>query len=210
MRYLFGFLCVCALGVMGCSDGDNACVPGSEGCACNEGRCLSGLECLSDLCVGTGGTGGSAGTGGTSVQCDDGTQAADDSVECEACIVCAREGPCQQCNVQSCQAFLGCALNCTTDACIDNCANSHPAGADLFLQAFACGMCDTCPNNCGFPAPPLWCDSGSLTCFQDDECTGSLICCHVGSPFTPGTCETQAACDELQGGTGGNGGSGGN
>ncbi len=44
---------------------------------------------------------------------------------------------------------------------------------------------------------------GRTTCFQDDECNGSLICCHVGSPFTPGTCETQAACDELQGGTGG-------
>jgi hypothetical protein len=47
------------------------------------------------------------------------------------------------------------------------------------------------------------------TCFIDGECSGSLICCHVGSSFTPGTCETQAACDELQGGTGGNGGAGG-
>ena len=47
------------------------------------------------------------------------------------------------------------------------------------------------------------------TCFQDDECNGLLICCHVGSPFTQGTCETQADCDDLQGGTGGIGGSGG-
>ena len=43
---------------------------------------------------------------------------------------------------------------------------------------------------------------GGVTCFQDDECVGSLICCHVGSPFTPGTCETQAVCDELQDGEG--------
>ena len=49
------------------------------------------------------------------------------------------------------------------------------------------------------------CDVGALevqfiaTCFQDDEC-GPLICCHLGSPFEPGTCETQAVCDELQGG----------
>ena len=41
---------------------------------------------------------------------------------------------------------------------------------------------------------------GGTTCFQNDECIGSLICCHVGSPFTLGTCETRAACDELQGG----------
>jgi predicted outer membrane repeat protein len=49
------------------------------------------------------------------------------------------------------------------------------------------------------------CDVGAFevqfiaTCFQDDEC-GPLICCHLGSPFEPGTCETQAVCDELQGG----------
>jgi hypothetical protein len=47
------------------------------------------------------------------------------------------------------------------------------------------------------------------TCFHDDECNGSLICCHVGSPFTQGSCETEEACAELQGGTGGTGGSAG-
>jgi len=47
------------------------------------------------------------------------------------------------------------------------------------------------------------------TCFQNDECNGSLICCHVGSPFTQGSCETQEVCEELQGGTGGTAGSGG-
>jgi hypothetical protein len=40
---------------------------------------------------------------------------------------------------------------------------------------------------------------GGTTCFQDDECNSSLICCHVGSPFTRGTCETPAVCNELQG-----------
>jgi len=54
------------------------------------------------------------------------------------------------------------------------------------------------------------CTGGAgTTCFQDDECNGELICCHVGSPFTQGTCETVAFCDELQGGTGGTGGTGG-
>ncbi|MGD8316467.1 MAG: hypothetical protein PVH76_01900, partial [Myxococcales bacterium] len=46
------------------------------------------------------------------------------------------------------------------------------------------------------------------TCFQDDECDSPLICCHIGSPFTQGSCETQQVCDELRGSTGGTGGSG--
>jgi hypothetical protein len=52
----------------GCSEGTSTeCVPGSEGCDCNEGECLTGLQCLSNLCVdpGTGGTSGSGGVGGT-------------------------------------------------------------------------------------------------------------------------------------------------
>ncbi len=51
-------------------------------------------------------------------------------------------------------------------------------------------------------------DEGT-TCFQDDECNGVLICCHVGSPFTQGSCETKEVCDERQGGAGGAGGFGG-
>ncbi|MGB5372541.1 MAG: hypothetical protein WBN15_02060, partial [Polyangiales bacterium] len=50
------------------------------------------------------------------------------------------------------------------------------------------------------------------TCFQSDECDGTLICCHLSSPFTQGFCETQEVCDDLrgnQGGAGGNGGSAG-
>lgn len=47
------------------------------------------------------------------------------------------------------------------------------------------------------------------TCFQDDECNSGLICCHVGSPFTQGTCQTEEVCRELGGGEGGTGGTGG-
>lgn len=32
-------------------DDESECIPGEEGCACNEGQCLAGLVCLSDLCV---------------------------------------------------------------------------------------------------------------------------------------------------------------
>lgn len=48
--------------------GDN-CIPGYEGCVCNLGQCLTGLQCLSNVCVnadGTGGSGGMAGSGGAS------------------------------------------------------------------------------------------------------------------------------------------------
>ncbi|MGB5703846.1 MAG: hypothetical protein WBM48_13585, partial [Polyangiales bacterium] len=44
------------------------------------------------------------------------------------------------------------------------------------------------------------------TCFQDDECDSGLICCHIGSNFTQGSCQTQIVCDEMQGGMGGTGG----
>jgi len=46
------------------------------------------------------------------------------------------------------------------------------------------------------------------TCFQNDECDGSLICCHIGSPFNQGSCETQAVCNDMRPGTGGTGGTG--
>ena len=47
------------------------------------------------------------------------------------------------------------------------------------------------------------------TCFQDDECDSGLICCHIGSKFTQGSCQTKIVCDDMQGGTGGAGGVGG-
>lgn len=42
------------------------------------------------------------------------------------------------------------------------------------------------------------------TCFQDDECNGSLLCCHDGSPFTQGSCQVE--CEQGAGGAGGAGG----
>lgn len=47
------------------------------------------------------------------------------------------------------------------------------------------------------------------TCFQNDECDSGLICCHIGSKFTQGSCQTEVVCDDMQGGTGGGGGTGG-
>ena len=77
MRRLVVVVALMALG--GCSEGTTAeCVPGSEACACDEGQCLTGLQCLSDVCVDPGGTGGGGGTGGvgsdecaTNFDCED-------------------------------------------------------------------------------------------------------------------------------------------
>ena len=41
------------------------------------------------------------------------------------------------------------------------------------------------------------------TCFQNDECNSGLICCHIGSNFTQGSCQTDMVCNDMQGGTGG-------
>ena len=189
MRDAFRFGVALALGLAlmaGCSDengeGGNGGMAGTAGTA------------------GAGGMAGTAGAGGSAEYCDDGTQAAYDSAICEACVMCAIEGPCQQCNAKSCQDFLGCALSCTSVECTARCIDRYPTGAALFWESYLCAVCDACPNNCGFPAPPMACDSGVMTCFQDDECTDSLICCHTGGPFTLGVCLTQAVCDELQGG----------
>ncbi len=46
-----------------CSSDDD-CEAGTEGCACDDGACDSGLECRSDLCVSGGGDNDTGGTGG--------------------------------------------------------------------------------------------------------------------------------------------------
>ena len=51
--------------------------------------------------------------------------------------------------------------------------------------------------------------SVGTTCFQNDECDGSLICCHLSSPFTQGFCEDEEVCADLRGNVGGAGGQGG-
>ena len=67
MKKMAAVLFAFAVMASGCgeSGGTGECVLGSEACTCNLGRCLSGLECLSNLCVDPGGTGGTAGSGGS-------------------------------------------------------------------------------------------------------------------------------------------------
>jgi hypothetical protein len=59
------------------------------------------------------------------------------------------------------------------------------------------------PRPVSILGPEPKCDVGAFEvqqlCFQDDECS-PLICCHLGSPFEVGTCQSQSVCDQLQGG----------
>ena len=79
MRYLFGFMCVLALGVMGCSEtagtGGDGGVGGTAGSggtvtdACTGGECTAGsdakanCETALDLCINPPGAGGAGGNG---------------------------------------------------------------------------------------------------------------------------------------------------
>ena len=193
MQWSIRVVMAVALGVLGCGDAAGA---GGSGGAAGDG----GHGGHAGSAGGDGGHGG-GGTGGSAEQCDDGTEASYDSMTCDRCVACAIEGPCPQCSAQACQDFLRCALPCLDIDCTADCIDRNPTGAVLFGEAFECALCDACPNNCGFPPPPFWCDPAGMTCFQDDECTNPLICCQLGSEFEPGACVTQTACDELQGGS---------
>ena len=70
-------------------------------------------------------------------------------------------------------------------------------GLRSFFLACAVGSFSGCTGDVG------------TTCFQDDECNDGLLCCHVGSPFNQGTCQTVQGCDDMIMGGGGTGGSAG-
>ena len=53
---LSAFLLACPSNDEGLDDGASsetgeACTPAEQGCACNEGQCLPGLECMGDICM---------------------------------------------------------------------------------------------------------------------------------------------------------------
>lgn len=144
MRYLFGFVCVCALGMaasMGCSEPeinlcetvgnceaqDHSCNPGDELYCKFEGEGAGVCACRS---MGTGGTGGSGGSGGTGGSGGDGaTGGTGGSVECDGGV--ARQesqsfgvactppdaGPCSDCNDLCLQNGLD--LGSLGEQCVD-------------------------------------------------------------------------------------------
>jgi hypothetical protein len=94
MRYLFGFMCVLALGVMGCSE-----TAGTGGSGGDGGSAGIGGEGGMGGGAGGGGTGGGAGTGGTAgaggmPECESAKDCDDDN-ECTTDVCSSDNGSCK-------------------------------------------------------------------------------------------------------------------
>src|SRR5512134_2246423 len=63
LLFAFGAVLSCS-GKSDAPDDREGCTPGKERCACDEGECDPGLQCLSELCVTAGSSGGAGGSGG--------------------------------------------------------------------------------------------------------------------------------------------------
>lgn len=95
--------------------------------------------------------------------CDDGTVPTMDEPEiCDACILCAAQGPCKTSDdacaaSPDCTDFQTCDIGCTNgggdaESCFTTCSATYPTGANLFRDNATC-LCAQCPDNCnGAPA----------------------------------------------------------
>ena len=171
---------------------------------------VGGLGCAEVQGGSSGGTGGNPNSGGTggggALICDDGTSAPQESAECDDCLGCAIEGPCQltneACNNSAaCQTLIACLNACPpsngVDPCADECIDGNVAGAELLADALQCESCN-CPNNCALAdlcidTSGLVCDNGSRRGVASVACDNCFTCA------TDGPCETQyEACGNSQ------------
>jgi hypothetical protein len=78
----------------------------------------------------------------------------DFSGECGFCSQCAYEGPCQPLwqicfNSQPCVEFLSCFEMCQGEpGCFLGCAQDNEAGAEVYLDALQCTVCQECKSDC--------------------------------------------------------------
>ncbi|MEJ7731509.1 MAG: hypothetical protein WKG00_20140 [Polyangiaceae bacterium] len=47
-----------------------------------------------------------------------------------------------------CIAMLDCFETCVDDVCLDNCMNTHPTGAQLYMAMAECVFCGACVLDC--------------------------------------------------------------
>ena len=160
------------------------CDLGSEGCTCNAGACLAGLECRSNLCVdvsGTGGTpgpGGTPGTGGTADLCAG--VVCDDNNECT-------EGVCDQ-------GSGTCSYPTKTDgvSCVSNGIPDGICESGTCREAMRCAgvVCDD-NNECTDDV----CDPGTGACSNPSKpvgtrCDGNRSVCDADRGFCPTVTQT--------------------
>ncbi len=173
-RYLFGFICVLALGVMplvGCSETSGE--GGSGGSAGTGGTGGSGGTAGTG---GSGGTGGSAGTGG--VPCE-GPQDCNDGNDCTGNT--CTNGMCEYTPVEDgteCDE----SNECTVGTCIDGACDSAPVADgtacdesnECTVGTCAGGSCDATPV-----ADGTACGNDAGTC-QQGSCSGAFACTEQG------------------------------
>lgn len=79
------------------------------------------------------------------------------AVNCDTCVNDSTYGACagayDACgSSQSCIDFYTCYSNCADQACVDNCVNSYPTGAQIYIDLIDCVCSDCaveCVNECG-------------------------------------------------------------
>jgi hypothetical protein len=210
MRYSLYLLCAASLlalavggsapPLLGCG-GDEACTPAEEGCVCNGGQCLSGLQCLSNLCVdpggtgGTGGTGGMAGTGGIGGEGGGGPVCGDSVAQPpEVCDGTDLAG--EDCVSQGFTGgTLGCQAGCTgfdTSGC-----TGVPPGWTCLPEWY--GADDGCDCGCG--VIDLDCADGTVASCEFSNCPGEInptqnwLCDGGGPVCGDDTIQAPEVCD---------------
>ena len=99
---------------------------------------------------GTGPTTSTVSTSSGPMVCDDSGICGDSTF---GCFGCALAGECaglyDDCAADSeCTAVSDCIGACGDQACVDQCATDHPAGAAAYEALLVCVICDQCYNDC--------------------------------------------------------------
>ncbi|MFO0761414.1 MAG: hypothetical protein U0359_33355 [Byssovorax sp.] len=175
-KVAFFVLSISTLGALGCAHGLNApdlTDDGQNPLVGADGTGGSGGSGGSGSATGSGAGGGcgsgtsttttttstttSTTTTTTTTSTSSGGGVCDGSGDCGTCGNCAINGACfnetSACfNDPDCSGLVDCLQTCQDDACANACAESRPAGVDLYMNLITCVLCVACPVDCQGPS----------------------------------------------------------
>lgn len=139
------------------------------------------------------------GGGGGQQTCDQCTEAATTGVgDCADAV--------QGClNHAGCNALVECFEKCSTDACIQQCAQDNPTGVDKYLAIFDCVCTEACVAECGKdemcqtpegPACGFSADAECQLCFEAKCCAQASACADDPVCATCFGNDPDPACDQ--------------